>query len=118
MRLRTKLLISAGAAIAGAGIVKIVQTMRDRQQVERRTRTAADMVGRNCRVTTQEVSTHFGQGIVDDGGPGLILSIRCEEPNDLERSDIVTIVSYHSGSDSYTVERSLDQDANAEETAA
>ena len=118
MRLRTKLLVVAGAAIAGAGVVKVLKTMRERQHVKQRTRTASDMVGCECRVTTQEVSTHFGQGIVDDGGPGLILSIRCDEPNDLERGDIVTILSYHSGSDSYTVERASGYEENAPETAA
>jgi hypothetical protein len=118
MRLRTKLLLTAGDAVAGAGSVKLVQTLRDKQKIVRHTRTAGELIDRECRVTTTEVSDHFGQGVLDDGGPGMILSIRCDGPNDLGRGDMVRIVSYHSGSDTYLVESFASQDADAEETAA
>lgn len=104
MRLRTKLVIAAGASIAAAGLVKAVRGWKKKGEAARATRGADAMVGKECDVTTLEVSSHFGQGIVQDGGPGIIVSIRCEEPNDLERGSRARIVAYHAGSDSYSVE--------------
>jgi hypothetical protein len=104
MRLRTKLAIAAGASIAVAGLVKAVRGWRTKSEVTRHTRGADAMVGKECEVTTLEVSSHFGQGIVQDGGPGMIVSIRCEEPNELARGSRARIVAYHAGSDSYSVE--------------
>lgn len=104
MRLRTKFAIAAGAAVAVAGAVRAVRGWRRKKQAASFHRGANDMLGKECDVTTLEVSSHFGQGIVQDGGPGIIVSIRCEEPNDLARGTRARIVEYHPGSDSYTVE--------------
>ncbi len=104
MRLRTKLMIAAGASIAAAGIVKAVTGWRKKSEVTRHTRSADAMIGKECEITTLEVSSHFGQGIVQDGGPGMIVSIRCEEPNELARGGRARIVAYHAGSDAYSVE--------------
>lgn len=52
------------------------------------------LIGKQCIITTMTVTERFGQGLYDDRGAGLILQIRAEEPNQLQRGQQALIISY------------------------
>jgi len=54
-------------------------------------------------ITTLEVNEKFGQAMVDDGGAGLILDVRCDTPNTLTKGDEVALITYIMGADAYQV---------------
>jgi len=41
--------------------------------------------------------------MVDDGGAGLILDVRCDTPNTLTKGDEVALITYIMGADAYQV---------------
>jgi len=49
------------------------------------------------------VNEKFGQAMVDDGGAGLILDVRCDTPNTLTKGDEVALITYIMGADAYQV---------------
>lgn len=54
------------------------------------------LVGKTCTVTTLRVDDGFGQAQVEDGGAGLLVQVRCGEPNDLTRGSQALIFDYDS----------------------
>jgi len=62
-----------------------------------------ELVGRQCSVRSLEVTDSFGQGMVEDGGAGLIIDIRCEEPNTIKKGDLVAITGHDKTSQTYRV---------------
>jgi hypothetical protein len=61
------------------------------------------LVGRECVITTLQVNDRFGQARCEDGGAGLLLSVRCHKKNDLTRGRLARITAHHPGSDTYEV---------------
>lgn len=59
--------------------------------------------GSKAIVTTLEVTEKFGHALVDDGGAGLILDVRCETPNTLTKGDEVALITYNFTADAYQV---------------
>jgi hypothetical protein len=63
------------------------------------------LVGKVCTVTTMHVDGHFGQAEIEDGGAGLIVQVRCAEPNDLTRGSQALIFEYDSSDGVFNVAR-------------
>jgi hypothetical protein len=63
------------------------------------------LVGKVCTITTMHVDGHFGQAEIADGGAGLIVQVRCAEPNDLTRGSQALIFEYDSGDGVFNVAR-------------
>jgi hypothetical protein len=63
------------------------------------------LVGKVCTITTMHVDGHFGQAEVADGGAGLIVQVRCAEPNDLTRGSEALIFEYDSSDGVFNVAR-------------
>ena len=62
-----------------------------------------DSIGSTCRITTGKVSTSFGQAELHDGEAGLIIQVRCEQENTLQRNDEVLILSFDEKKEVYFV---------------
>lgn len=65
--------------------------------------TRKELIGKRCEVRSGEVTDTFGQGLIDDGGAGLLMDIRAEVPNQIKRGDAVAIVAYDETAGTYKV---------------
>lgn len=93
-----------GAALAGVALnmtVRVGRTLFGKRKV---VGTQEALVGQMCSITTLEVSETFGQASVNDGGAGLILSVRCPSGNVLTRGAAARIVYYNAHAGTYDVE--------------
>jgi len=61
------------------------------------------LVGKVCTVTTLRVNGSFGQAELEDGGAGLLLQVRAEEPNELTKGSRVLIFDYDADDGVYHV---------------
>ena len=62
------------------------------------------LVGKLCQVTSGSVTETFGQAEVNDGGAGLLVSIRCQNEGALGRDSRALIIEYDAEQDVYFVE--------------
>ena len=92
-------------AVAGVLAPHIIRAVADHRKKNKRTTRGEDaLVGKECKISTLLVNSAFGQAVVEDGGPGLIISVRCAEPNPLQKGDAARIVAFHPGGDTYEIE--------------
>jgi hypothetical protein len=63
-----------------------------------------DAVGRACEIRTGRVTSTFGQAEAKDGGAGLVIEVRCEEPNTLKKGDEALVISFDRAAECYWVE--------------
>ncbi|HYR09296.1 MAG TPA: hypothetical protein VEQ60_16040 [Longimicrobium sp.] len=61
------------------------------------------LIGQAGVLITQTVSGDHGQASVDDGGAGLVLQVRHDEPNELTRGDRVVLIEHLEGQNAYRV---------------
>ena len=87
--------------IASMGI--LAQPLKEFFTNERRT-AGASLIGEVCVVMTGSVTDSFGQARFDDGGAGLLLSVRCENDNDLGRQAQALIIGHDREQNIYWVE--------------
>ena len=66
-------------------------------------RAKAEWVGSVCIIRTGTVAASFGQAEIDDGGAGLLLDVRCLEPNGLRRGSPALIYDYDATREVYLV---------------
>ncbi len=62
------------------------------------------LVGKLCKVTSGRVTESFGRGEVDDGGAGLLVSIRCETEGALTRGSRALLIEYDAEDEVFFVE--------------
>ncbi len=62
-----------------------------------------DIIGKTAIVRSSKVTANFGEAKFNDGGAGLILKIRCEHVNTLQRGNSVTLKKYNAGQHTYLV---------------
>ncbi|MBX3273683.1 MAG: DUF1449 family protein [Sandaracinaceae bacterium] len=67
-------------------------------------RSNRDLIGQVVTVKTGHVDARFGQASLDDGQAGLLLKIRCEDPDALARGDRALIVDWDEESGAFEVE--------------
>ncbi len=103
-----KVVLTVGGAFAGAVVAKKAARaaigVAKRALRPPRFHGQEALVGRECTITTLKVDGLFGQASYQDGGAGLLLSVRCDKANDLTRGRVARIVAYHEGSGTYEVE--------------
>lgn len=61
-------------------------------------------VGGMCTVRTGRVDGKEGQALIEDGGAGLLVRVRCDDPAALARGDQAIITAYDADEDVYDVE--------------
>jgi hypothetical protein len=54
----------------------------------------SELVGKIVKIDTSRVDNVFGNATSEDGGAGLIVQVRCDQPNSLGRGDRALVVSY------------------------
>ncbi len=57
-------------------------------------RSNRSLVSKSCIITSLRVDENFGQAKVEDGGAGLIISVRSEQANQLKKGDHALIYEY------------------------
>jgi hypothetical protein len=62
------------------------------------------VVGQVCEITSGRVDDSFGQAKLDDGGAGLLLSVRSDSDQELTRGSKALIIGYDDEEDTYEVE--------------
>lgn len=62
------------------------------------------VVGRVCEITSGSVDEGFGQAKLDDGGAGLLLSVRTDSDGELKRGSKALIIGYDDEANTYEVE--------------
>ena len=72
-------------------------------EVRHGTRRAA-LLGQTATLATGRVDAEFGQAELKDGGAGLLLAVRFDQPNDLKKGDPVLLVHYDAARQAYIVE--------------
>lgn len=73
-------------------------------RVLRRLRPAEpSLLGRSGVVVTSTLTSDHGQAAFEDGGAGLVLQVRHDDPNPLRRGDRVVLVEYLEGQNAYLV---------------
>jgi hypothetical protein len=58
------------------------------------TAASQDLVGKICTVRTGTVTDRFGEGLLEDGGAGVVVRIRVDSSETVKRGDQVVIVGY------------------------
>lgn len=66
-------------------------------------KSAADLVGQYAVVRSGKVTATMGEADFQDGGAGLILKIRSEEPNQIKRGNRVKLKKYDQNNNTYQV---------------
>ncbi|HEV2146763.1 MAG TPA: hypothetical protein VGR37_05050 [Longimicrobiaceae bacterium] len=61
------------------------------------------LLGRVGTIVTPTLAPDYGQAAVDDGGAGLILQVRHDEPGQLKRGDRIVLIEYLEGQHAYRV---------------
>lgn len=70
-----------------------------------RLRPAAEpsLLGQTGVVITPTLSASYGQATLDDGGAGLVLQVRHDDPHPLRRGDRIVLIEYLEGQHAYRV---------------
>ncbi|MEM8498029.1 MAG: NfeD family protein [Pseudomonadota bacterium] len=61
------------------------------------------VIGQTAVVRTSRVDNGFGEALLDDGGAGLILKVRCTDGETFEKGDRVVLIDQIEGTDFYRV---------------
>jgi hypothetical protein len=68
-------------------------------------RSNRSLVAHHCEITSLTVNERFGQAKVEDGGAGLIISVRAETPNDFKKGDSALIYEYDPDKNLYFISK-------------
>ncbi|MDD2759636.1 MAG: hypothetical protein PHH11_05020, partial [Methylomonas sp.] len=63
------------------------------------------LLAKSCQITTMSVDENFGQAKVEDGGAGLIISVRATTPNDFTQGDSALIYDYDADKNLYFISK-------------
>lgn len=61
------------------------------------------LLGQTAVIVTPTLTADYGQAAVDDGGAGLILQVRYDDPHPLRRGDRIVLIEYLEGQNAYRV---------------
>lgn len=76
--------------------------------VHRTAPSRADLVGKTCIVRTGKVTSTFGEGMLEDGGAGLVVRLRIDGNRELKRGEHVLIVDWDAEREAFVVEPMAD----------
>lgn len=68
-------------------------------------RSNQSLLAKVCQITSMSVSDRFGQAKVEDGGAGLIISVRASTPNDFKKGDTALIYEYDPDKNLYYISK-------------
>lgn len=68
-------------------------------------RSNRSLVAKYCEITSLTVNEQFGQAKVEDGGAGLIISIRAAAPNNFKKGDRALIYEYDPDKNLYFISK-------------
>jgi len=68
-------------------------------------RSNRSLMAKYCEITSLTVNEQFGQAKVEDGGAGLIISIRAATPNDFKKGDSALIYEYDPDKNLYFISK-------------
>jgi hypothetical protein len=96
-----ELTVSALLGVLGASVAvrPLAPLFRTKQGTRR-----DDLIGRVVRVKTGRVDARFGEAVLEDGGAGLQLQVRCADPDALGRDDEALIIGWNAETESFDVE--------------
>jgi hypothetical protein len=93
-----------GSLIGGGAFARLAASpLAGFFEVRHGTRRAA-LLGQTATLATGRVNAEFGQAELKDGGAGLLLAVRFDQPNDLKKGDPVLLVHYDAARQAYIVE--------------
>lgn len=72
--------------------------------VQRRAPAHRDLVGKVCVVRTGTVTATFGEGVLEDGGAGLVVRVRVDGSAQLKRGQQVLLIEWDDQRDAFVVE--------------
>jgi hypothetical protein len=99
----------AGAAalvavlVPGVAVTSILLRPLGRMLTRLHAPAGSSLLGRTGTLITPSLAADYGQASVEDGGAGLILQVRHDEPNPLQRGDRVVLIEYLEGQHAYRV---------------
>ena len=97
-------LAAVGATLAGLASARIFATpLRGVFAIRSGTRRQA-LLGQTATLSTGRVDGSFGQAALEDGGAGLLLPVRHDGPNGLQRGDRVLLVDFDPVRQAYVIE--------------
>lgn len=100
--------VGTGVLVAASALAVLLTSMTIRPLVPvfetHAARGRTDLIGHFCTIRTGRVDATFGQAEADDGGAGLLLSVRCDRPNRLGRGDRALIIDYDPKREAFLVE--------------
>ena len=94
----------AGLVMAGFAVRPLASIFRTQGA-----QTRHDFIGHEAVVRTGRIDRSFGEAECDDGGAGLIIPVRCDRKNNVQRGDRVLIISFDSTREAFVVEPLMDQ---------
>ncbi|HHL19618.1 MAG TPA: hypothetical protein ENJ33_07775 [Thiothrix sp.] len=65
--------------------------------------TAESFIGMSGKIRSEKVNQSYGTAEIADGGAGLILQIRADEPNNYQRNDDIILTSYLTATNTYLI---------------
>ena len=65
--------------------------------------TKVSLIGSTCEISSLNVSESYGQAILEDGGAGLILSVRSDIPNEFHKGSKAIIIGYDKNKDVFDI---------------
>ncbi|MGR8929947.1 MAG: hypothetical protein ACU836_04840 [Gammaproteobacteria bacterium] len=68
-------------------------------------RSNRSLLAKVCQISSMSVNENFGQAKVEDGGAGLIISVRAPTPNDFKRGDTALIYEYDPDKNLYFISK-------------
>ena len=68
-------------------------------------RSNRSLLAKSCQITSMKVNERFGQAKVEDGGAGLIISVRAAAPNDFKKGDTALIYEYDPDKNLYFISK-------------
>ncbi|MCQ8104022.1 hypothetical protein NP590_07895 [Methylomonas sp. SURF-2] len=68
-------------------------------------RSNRSLLAKSCQITSMSVDENFGQAKVEDGGAGLIISVRATTPNDFTQGDSALIYDYDADKNLYFISK-------------
>lgn len=103
LRTEAGVAVMAGMLVAGMLATTVVLRPVGRRLAKMEAAANPSLLGQTGVIITPSLSGEYGQASFDDGGAGLILQVRHDAPNALQRGDRIVLIEYIEGQNAYRV---------------
>jgi hypothetical protein len=97
-------LVSLGSLAVGLALGSLAARPLGPVFAERPARRRSELIGRACRLSTLRVDGRFGQAEIDDGGSLLVVQVRCDHENGLQKGDEALLVHFDPAREAFVIE--------------